>query len=437
MGKTLKTYFSELEDCSVHQFYIHSEVPTDGTVCTDYYRFTDSDALKALIPFSMKGTIFNQEDIQEDRAFSRTDSGSIGKIYQYGRKRTGGIYLARNTVWKRKGWKNRQFREWLDEVSPDLVFLAAGDYAFIYDIALYIADYCHCALVVLCTDDYFLVNDDLKERGKGRDQKEKGILDRAARKQLLKAARRTMKRAECILCMCDDMRDQYRRLFNRKAVTVYTGAAKRERQGGENPARLISYVGYLGGNRHRSLIELGNAIADLGLKEGPYAIEVYSNEKRSQIVSQLQEARGIRFHGEADRMTAEKVTAESEYVVHVEGFDPDSRRAVRYSISTKIADYLMNGPCIIAYGPEEAASMKYLSDHGAGFVITDKNRLADQLKMIFSDREKCREVILAARELANKNHDPAKVNERIASVLKESIKNYSDRKGEGHERFGV
>ena len=39
MGKTLLSYLSAFAPGEVAQFYIHSEVPTDDTVCVDYYRF--------------------------------------------------------------------------------------------------------------------------------------------------------------------------------------------------------------------------------------------------------------------------------------------------------------------------------------------------------------------------------------------------------------
>ena len=429
MGKTLKTYFSKIRDCNVYQFYIHSEVPTDDEVCTDYYRFTDPDAIKSHLPFYKAGTIFEKDDIQVDLSFSRTDRGTLGNVYQYGRKRTPEIYLARNAVWKTAKWKSRRLREWVDRASPDVVFLAAGDYAFIYDIAVSIADYARCALVVLCTDDYFLEDNKdssriTPKRTRHSSNHRKAFADSLAKKQLMKAAFRTMKRAECILCMCDEMRDEYKKLFRTETATVYTGAARKENKPVREGRHLMSYVGYLGGNRHKSLIELGNAVNDLSVAGKPDAIEVYSNEKREHIVRELEEARGIRFHGEADPETAAQVTAESEYVVHVEGFDQKSRKAVRYSISTKIADYLMNGPCIVAYGPQEVASMRYLADHCAGLVITDKSRLKEELGELFNNPIAYDRMIGHARELADRNHDITKVGERIYSILNRSIDNY-------------
>ena len=437
MGKTLKTYFSETEDVAVHQLYIHSEVPVDDTVCADYFRFTDSDALKARFPFLKRGTVFEQKDICTDLNFSRTDHGVVGSVYQYGRKRTPVIHLLRNLIWKTAWWDTPKLREWVKRASPDVVFLAAGDYAFTYEIAVKIADLAGCALVVLCTDDYFLKEDTQKKKPvKGRRKQRQtavhdgSLLKKITEKQFMSTVHRTMKRAECILCMCDEMRDRYRELFKKQTYTIYTGAIERDIRRKEKEKPMISYVGYLGGNRHKSLIELGNAISKLRLAYGPDAIEVYSNEKRPQIVAELQKCPGIRFHGEADPGKAAEVIEDSDYVVHIEGFDPKSRKAVRYSISTKIADYLMNGSCIIAYGPEEVASMRYLSDNGAAVVITTGELLGEKLAEIFADQKKRESIVKNARLLAHKNHELKKVSERINKILHRAVDNYSEtRKG--------
>lgn len=435
MGKTLKTYFSETEGINVHQLYIHSEVPVDNTVCDDYFRFTDSDALKSRLPFTEKGTVFGRKDIRTDLSSSRTDHGAVGSVYQYGRKRTPVIYILRNLIWKTAQWDTRKLREWVKRVSPDVVFLAAGDYAFTYEIATKIADYADCALVVLCTDDYFLKEDTQgrisvtgKRKYRQKINRENSLLKKLSEKQFMSTVHRTMKRAECILCMCDEMRDRYKQLFKKKTYTIYTGAVERDMPLKEKHG--ISYVGYLGGNRHKSLIELGNAISKLDLTDRPDAIEVYSNEKRPQILSELQGSQGIRFHGEADSEKASEVIANSEYVVHIEGFDLESRKAVRYSISTKIADYLMNGPCIIAYGPGEVASMRYLSDNGAAVVITAKESLQEKLEELFAGRKDCQDIVDKARMLAHKNHEMKKVGERINKILRRAVDNYSEtRKG--------
>ena len=80
MGKTLLSYLSDYKAGEVAQLYIHSEVPTDGTICTNYYRFTDIDAVKSIVNPLHRGHIFGKDDIERDRIIARTDEGIVNSV---------------------------------------------------------------------------------------------------------------------------------------------------------------------------------------------------------------------------------------------------------------------------------------------------------------------------------------------------------------------
>ena len=67
MGKTLLEFFKGFAPEEIALFYIHSEVPTDDTICHSYYRFTDKDTLRSLLSLKDYGTAFKQENIQTGR----------------------------------------------------------------------------------------------------------------------------------------------------------------------------------------------------------------------------------------------------------------------------------------------------------------------------------------------------------------------------------
>ena len=156
MGKTLLSYLSAFVPGEVAQFFIHSEVPTDDTVCVDYFRFTDIDALKSVFfPFH-KGTIFDKNSIDTKRDVARIDEGIVTSAYVIGSKRRAWSMNAREILWKLSHWKKKSLKEWIDGFCPDVILFASGDYAFMYDIAYWIAEYCEKPLVTICVDDYYL-----------------------------------------------------------------------------------------------------------------------------------------------------------------------------------------------------------------------------------------------------------------------------------------
>ena len=86
-------------------------------------------------------------------------------------------------------------------------------------------------------------------------------------------------------------------------------------------------------------------------------------------------------------------------VIHAESFDPAMMELVRFSVSTKIAESLMYGPCLLAYGPEGIASIDYLKENDAAYVITQTDRLAEGLTEILSNAKLREQIMGNARAL--------------------------------------
>ena len=392
MGKTLLSYFSDFQPEEIAQFYIHSKAPADASVCRNYYRFTDKDAIRSLIPFGENGTVFGSMDIQPEEADSGADAGLAEAAYRFGTKRTAGIFAARNLLWKLARWDTKAFRRWLDDFGPDVIFFASGDYSFSYDIALAAAEHTGKPLVVLCVDDFYLHN-----RNGGT------AFGRLVHRRFMRTVRKTMDRAGEVFVISQSMKEEYEKLFGKRCRVLHTPAENREVPAGEQ--KQLSYIGNLGLNRHRQLIDMGRALKDLDCPDCPRWIDVYSGERNPEILKDLTEENGIRFHGMISPEEVLEVMGRSMAVIHTESFDADMVSIVRFSVSTKIAESMMYGPCLIAYGPEGIASVDYLKRNGAAFVISDPGDLSDGLRRILTDGALREKIVENARALAQKNHN--------------------------------
>lgn len=395
MGKTLRSYFQGFAPEDIAQFYIHAEVPTDDSVCRNYYRFTDKDALKSILPIKNHGCIFAADNIQTERAFTRTDVGVESSIYQMGRKRTGGIYLARNAAWKLSHWFTKELRAWIDDVRPDVVFFASGDYAFMYDIAVRIADYAKVPLVITCFDDYYVYN---KNTGTA--------LGDFYYKRFMVSVHRAMERASQVLTICEPMANRYGAMFGRSTGVLYTSAPEKTVE--LNPtATQVSYIGNLGCLRYQQIIAIGQALKALHEKNAaiPAYVSVYSGEKKSEVLQQLTKENGVHFHGQVSADEVLNVMGNSMAVIHTESFDSGMKERVRFSVSTKIAESLMCAPCLIAYGPEDVASIEYVKENHAAYVIGSQEELQGGLEEILTNEQLRSEIIANARKLAHKNHN--------------------------------
>lgn len=406
MGKTMLSYFRDFTPEETAQFYIQDKLPSDGTVCRNYFQFTDKDAIRSILPFHQRGRIFTE--IIEPQHQQTNNAGAVQSLYQYGRKRNAVIYSTRNLLWSMAHWKTKEFISWITDFDPDVIFFMSGDYGFMYKIALFVAEHFKKPIVVDCVDDYYLFN-----------KNENSWLGRVQQKRYMKTVHKLMDKASCILTISDSMRDAYSKLFHKPCYTLHTSAVRKELEIKPN-ASHVAYFGNLGFKRKDQLIAIGKAIKDLKIP-GINGLDVYSGETNPIYFEGLTEENGIIFHGTilpdevADKM------ADCIAVIHTESFDRLVMEKIKYSVSTKIAESMMFAPCLIAYGPEGIASIDYLKENNAAYVITRPEDLKSGLQEILTNAELREQIIKNARKLAVANHDEAVNPQKVREWLQMAV----------------
>ena len=405
-GKTMDTYFSGWDRDAIAQLYVQSEVPTNP-LCVNYFRFTDPDALKSIVQRRRKGLVMAEADVQAKRP-DPVEMGNLAGVYNYGRKRTPLIYLARDGMWRMSGWKHSGMLEWARAFRPEVIFFASGDYAFSYEITRFLSKQLGIPYVICCFDDFYLFNPN-------RDV----FLGRFRQERFMKVVRKTIAGASKILTVNDEMAEAYKKLFSRECGIVYTAArtagetASGEKQG-------IVYLGDLGLGRNRQLSDIADALRECARPGIPEALDVYSSETDPEKLKPVQSNPGIRFHGFVSGEKVPGIIRNAKAVIHTESFDPVIREQVRYSLSTKIPDCLANGTGLLAYGPADVASMSYLIRNEAAFAATSRGELPEVLIRLFTDEAEYRRITGNATTLAQKNHTPEMTRETVRKALAEA-----------------
>ncbi len=392
MGKTLMSYFNNWNSNDIAQLYVHSEVPTNSSVCKNYYRFTDIDAIKSIFIPYIKGKEYSSSKIKSNRITARTDNGIIRKAYIAGSKRKSWSMALREVIWYFSHWETIELKEWVDNFSPDIIFLASGDYAFIYNIAYKISDYVNKPLVVSCVDDFYFYN-----------RNENSLLGRLVYKSYMKTVYKTMAKATNIFTICDAMNREYTELFGKTCHVLHTASIEKKLIFYKN-RKQISYIGNLDFNRYKQLINIGRTLKKINIGEEPLSLNIYSGVLNEEIIRELTIENGIHFHGEISSEDVLEVMRNSMIVIHTEDFDEEVKKMVRFSVSTKIAESLMYGPCLVAYGPQGIASIDYLKENQVAYVITSPSDLEKGLVEIISNSILREQIVERARELAHKNH---------------------------------
>ena len=404
MGKTMMDLLSCIPPKKLAQIYFHSEVPTQMN-CERYFRITDLDILKSVFSRKPRFTIYEKEDIKTDRIDSRTDSGISAKLYQHARKRTPLIYLMRNIMWSVGKWQSNELNRWIKEFDPELIFFATSDYSFAYKIVCRLSDQYNVPIVMWCSDDYYISR-----------RNSNSLLYNYIYANRIKWARKTAARSCHMITISDKMQNDYAMLFQIPITTLHISAHENRYKLAPTQRKGIVYTGNLGINRVDSLLEVGMALKKANISDYG-CIDVYSAEKNPKTLDRLTIENGIRFHGAVGKEKLEEILGHAKFVLYTEAFDEDSKVRTRYSLSTKVAEYLQSGACILAYGPNDISAIEYLSENNVAVILKEAENAPDIILWMLGAYKEYEQMQLNAMKLAENEHDRLKNERKIIDIL--------------------
>ncbi len=400
-GRTLGNFFKGWPKDKLAQFYISSANP-DFEYCNNYFRVTDGQALSALKSGTSKGC-----RIKEDK-------GNINLIINTGKKRNRNALtmLARNFVWFSGRWKKCGFEEWVSEFRPDIVLLQAGDFAFMYDLAVKITKKFDAKLMIYNSEGFYFKNFDYF-RSKGVAK----LLYPLFRSQLMASLEKAYRLSKYVFYPCDELKNAYDLTFNVQSEVIYTASdiISMKDYNVNKSSFITSYCGNLGIDRHKGLIEIANILQKVSPN---YYVDVYGKIPNEKVKADFDSCKGIRYKGIVSYEEVKNVMAKSDLLVHVESLDPFYQEDLKFAFSTKIADILSSGKCFLIYGSEKMASFKYLKNNDVAFTASNKTSLENVLNHLINypeDRNRYREKAL---RIAKLNHDCNKNTARFQTVLK-------------------
>ena len=166
------------------------------------------------------------------------------------------------------------------------------------------------------------------------------------------------------------------------------------------------YAGGLHFKRYETLNLLAKSIAKYNLNtKGKKAIlKIYSGSEPSRDIKRYLNIKGASMF--CGSLTPQELKVElnrCDIPVHVESFDRKCIESTRLSISTKIPEYLSLGKPVLAIGPSEVASMKYLEE--CAFCITNSDIIYEELMKFLADNKLKENLSNEALNKFNKNHN--------------------------------
>ena len=363
-GKTLLSYIDACDHAQVRQLYFYAQKPEVAGY--HYFQITNQDVIKGRLCPKYRG-----------RAVDGAQTAAQPLAHDITKR------VARNeaSLWVREalwfhGWKSKQLIRWLDDFSPTAVFFVAGDALFAYAVCRFIVRRFDARLTVYVTDDYFLP---------GRKDSLLTRLRKSAIKRQLKSC---LALAKHFYTVSEPMRQAYQQALGRDSLPLaYMSESLRDEAYQKEETELVLvYAGSLYYGRAALLGQIGQAVQRYNAQtQGPRALlKVYSSYVRDEALAQaVCVPNGSVFCGALDHAQIKERLNTADILVFAESFAPDQLEKTRYSLSTKAPEYLSLGKPILAVGPAEGASMRYLAK--AALCVHAQEEIAPALHALLAD----------------------------------------------------
>lgn len=413
MGKTLQTLFSNFNKAEIIQLYFSPETP-NVDMCFSYYRICEKQLIKSffgVLTSKCGGKIL--PSLEGKNAIRPEKNALIFTKF----KSNALMRWGREIIWNFTNWKNKNFIKWLEEEKPSVIFSIMHDVNSITETVIWIAKKYNIPVVLFVTDDYY--ND---------GEQSNNLIRKLYYKKRQSLNRELAKYCTTVIGCSEKAANYFSNELNiQKKEVLYTPSANMylempyKKQSNDRPLK-IRYFGNLGLGRWKILKELGNVLRRINenKKTSVCILEVYSSVTDQDIIKELNIENGCIYKGWVYGDSYLSLLQETDIAVHVESFDEAMIRRTWVSISTKIADYLGAGKCILGIGSKELASIDHIKD--VACIVDNINTLEEKLLNLISSPELRKKNQEKARALALKSHNRERICEKVKDILNKTAK---------------
>ena len=400
-SRTLDAYFRCFEHEQLAQIFSDANVPQKGH-CSKLFQITDRSLLLRRISRRNKvGRLFARGELP-DESVSEMKRGLIRPT-----RSKGGIYrFARKWIWNKKYWDTEELEAFVKSFQPNLIFLSTSLDTFVFDIAIHFAKEYKIPIVASIVDDYFFI-------------KPRRIFLKFYHRMFKKKFLSLMQQQLFFVFESESARKAYREVFKVPSEVIYLASCT-------NPKRCISYIdarqnfayfGNLTFDRGSSLIKFAKVMEKAGLKN---ELHVYARGsfKRSNKIPQ-----NLKFKGFVPYEKTIELMKQYSALVFVEGFSKDVIDRIRFSLSSKVSDYLSSGKPVIAFGPEEAGSIRFFKETNSAITAQSSEELIKILSNIDGTQEEQKIIFKNAFDVSRRCFNVNEQSEKFKKIVCELIRN--------------
>lgn len=298
---------------------------------------------------------------------------------------------------------SEKFLKWIDEAQPNYFYTSVGSLNMAQFINELMEARPQLKAIIHCYDDwvrpsYFTIS-------RSYTRKSSVIL-----RSIISRAAITITSSEK---MAKDYEERYRRPF-----VAFPNPVKQISQGicVNSDSKSITFVGKILNHNIRSIVLFASALAN---SNSNLTLDIYSDvrdEVKEKIKSKYN---NTVFHGWVNHDDIPEIIRKSRILYLPISIDKQTVKFTKYSMSTKMSEYLSSGVPVLYHGPDGIAMTEMLEKYHCAFVVknNDANVLSSTINHIVNDKDECVRVVSSAMELYMEKFELGRVTDRLNSII--------------------
>lgn len=403
-GNTYSSIFSKIDDIEIAHIYLADGFPEPEAVVKKYFQVSESKVIRT---FFKKRTTSNAVGCEvlpsvENKTILDSTVTAAQKI------RLPLFYIIRDFLWHYGNINYDGMESFARDFKPDLIFAPLYYAKYVSRVIIKLQKALNIPLVLECSLDVYSLH-----------QVSFDPFYWINRLSVRHTIRKVIKKTSLLYTISDMMRTDYEKMLGVPCKILYKfpdlsrglGTYKRQKN---KPIHFL-YTGNIGDGRWKTLSKLGMA-----LKENKFGIlDVYTATPITEEIKAELEIDGFStVHNPVSQKEVIKLQGEADILVHAESFEKKNKLLVRYSISTKIMDYLCAGRTIFAIGPNDIASIEFLKLNNLALCASSDSEISDVVTNLKQFPEQIDAMSVKGLDYVLANLDASKMRKDLFNELK-------------------
>jgi glycosyltransferase involved in cell wall biosynthesis len=310
-------------------------------------------------------------------------------------------------IGRRPAWNNRYSPKWiynvLGEWRPDVI------YSFFYHESIpryaeWLSQLLGCPYVVHIGDDSpaLTTASDIP-----------GIFQRASRR----------------IAISEEMATEYQQRYNAAFDVLHNGASEdlfvdTATDTVRDDTFVVRYIGSLLREQHWHAIEdFVEAVKIVNRGGRRVRFEIYCDKWTKRLAEELADGDQIVYAGFAEKPRNYELLKSADLLLLPVTFSDQFLQGYRFSMPTKLCEYLASGAPTLVYGPRGPAVVEFCARHGVGIVQTTRSTsaLVDLLNAMTDDSTSFREAAVQSRVFAQNRLSAQSMSVRFRELMEAAL----------------